>query len=84
MLVVTPGSGTGSLRIPRLSARVAGGEVRGDLLFRLGDDQSFNANLQLASLELETLTRIASEYEATRLGADHRPGHAGRPEPGRA
>ena len=60
VLVVTPGSGTGSLRIPRLSARIAGGEVRGDLLFRLGDDQSFNANLQLASLELETLTRIAS------------------------
>ena len=57
---MTPGSGTGSLRIPRLSARIAGGEVRGDLLFRLGDDQSFNANLQLASLELETLTRIAS------------------------
>ena len=32
VLVVTPGSGTGSLRIPRLSARIAGGEVRGDLL----------------------------------------------------
>ncbi|MEJ7639207.1 MAG: hypothetical protein WKF75_14850, partial [Singulisphaera sp.] len=60
VLVVTPGSGTGSLRIPRLSARFAGGEVRGDLLFRLGDDRTFNANLQLASLELETLTRIAS------------------------
>lgn len=61
VLIVTPGSGTGSLRIPRLSVRFAGGEVRGDLLFRLGDDQTFNANLQLASLELETLTRIASE-----------------------
>ena len=61
VLVVAPGSGTGSLRIPRLSARIAGGEVRGDLLFRLGDDQSFHANLQLASVELETLTRIGSE-----------------------
>jgi len=60
VLVVTPGSGTGSVRIPRLSARFAGGEVRGDLLFRLGEDQSFLANLQLASLELATLTRIAT------------------------
>jgi translocation and assembly module TamB len=60
-LVVSPSKGTGSLHIRRWSARLAGGTVRGDAAFRLGGDRSFHAQVQVAGIELLTLSRLDPE-----------------------
>lgn len=60
-LVVSPATGSGTLNVRRWSARLAGGTVRGDAAFRLGADRSFQAQLQVAGLDLLTLSRLDPE-----------------------
>ena len=60
-LVLAPVTGAGVLRLRHWSARFAGGQVRGDATLRLGADRSFQSEIQLTQVDLETLARIESD-----------------------
>ncbi|HMB06250.1 MAG TPA: AsmA-like C-terminal region-containing protein, partial [Isosphaeraceae bacterium] len=60
-LVLAPESGAGILQVRRWSARLAGGQVRGDASIRLGTDRAFQGEVQLTDVDLETLARIQSD-----------------------
>ncbi|HWE37178.1 MAG TPA: AsmA-like C-terminal region-containing protein [Isosphaeraceae bacterium] len=55
-----PDVGSGTLRIPRWSARVAGGRAWGTGLLRLGADSRHAGTIEFAALDLETLARAAA------------------------
>jgi translocation and assembly module TamB len=60
-LAVEPGSGVGTLRLRRWSTRFAGGQLRGEGSIRLGGNRSFQGEVVLTGVDLETLTRVLSE-----------------------
>jgi translocation and assembly module TamB len=53
--------GNGVLRVRRGSARVAGGQARADASFRVGDDRSFQVDVSVAGVDLETIARLGSD-----------------------
>jgi translocation and assembly module TamB len=55
-----PDAGSGTLRIPRWSARVAGGRAWGTGLLRLGAETGHAGTIEFAGLDLETLARAAA------------------------
>ncbi len=57
----TGGFGSGVVQLRRYSGRIAGGRFHGDGWFHLGEDQSFQATLNLTDVELESITRIESD-----------------------
>lgn len=59
--LVTNAGGSGVLQVRRASARLAGGQVRGDASLRVGSDRSFQVDLTLGGVDLETVARVASE-----------------------
>ncbi|HEX8201828.1 MAG TPA: AsmA-like C-terminal region-containing protein, partial [Isosphaeraceae bacterium] len=59
-LAYSPG-GTGTLRVRSWTARLAGGHLRGNLSFRIGSDRSYQGDLTLAQVDLEPITRVATE-----------------------
>jgi translocation and assembly module TamB len=60
-LTAAGGNGTGVLRLRQWSARLAGGQFRGDASFRIGTDRTFESNLTLADLDLEPIVRAFTE-----------------------
>jgi translocation and assembly module TamB len=54
------GFGAGTVQVRRWSARLAGGQVRGDARFRVGYDRSFQGDVALAGLDLELIARTLS------------------------
>lgn len=52
-----PDAGSGTLRVPRWSARVAGGRAWGTGLLRLGSETGHAGTIEFAALDLETLAR---------------------------
>lgn len=67
-LIVTPASGNGALHLRRLSARLAGGVVRGDGTFRIGQDRAFESQAQLAGVDLQAFTRLMSDSKNASSG----------------
>lgn len=59
--VFNPSSGTGSVQLRPSTARVSGGQVRGDASFRIGSDRTFQGQVQLADIDLQTLNRLATD-----------------------
>ncbi len=57
-LVVEPASGAGTVRVRGGSTRFAGGQVRGEGSIRLGADRSFQGEVVLTGVDLETLARV--------------------------
>ncbi len=60
-VVLMPETGSGVIHVRSWSARLAGGQLRGDITLRLGDDRSFQTLVQLSSLDLQSLARIESD-----------------------
>ena len=60
-LSLDPGGRNGVLQVRRWSSRLAGGQLRGDAWFHLGDDRSFRADVQVAALDIQTFVRLASD-----------------------
>src|SRR5262249_4944990 len=65
-LVISPQTGAGVLNLRHWSARLSGGQIRGNAVFRLGEDRSFQSQVQLSAIDLQTLMRI--ETDASRPG----------------
>ena len=57
-IVLSPSSGIGSVHSRHWAAHLAGGSVMGNTLLRLGADRSFQAEVRLAGVDLEVLTRL--------------------------
>jgi translocation and assembly module TamB len=57
-LEMIPATGDGSIHSRHWTARVAGGSVRGNASNRFGIDRSFQAELQLAGVDLEVLSKF--------------------------
>jgi translocation and assembly module TamB len=55
------GSATGQLHLHRWTTRLAGGNVRGDARFHFGADYSFQSEIHVNDVDLETLTRVGTE-----------------------
>ncbi|WP_406697260.1 AsmA-like C-terminal region-containing protein [Singulisphaera sp. Ch08] len=68
VLAFTPSTGTGTVQIRPSSARVAGGQVRGDGSFRVGADRSFQGQVKLADIDLHTLNRLGSDSHRLATG----------------
>jgi translocation and assembly module TamB len=60
-LTVEPGSGVGTLRLRRWTTRFAGGQIRGEGSIRLGANQSFQGEVVLTNVDLETVARVHTE-----------------------
>ncbi len=56
-----PEMGVGALHIRQGSVRVAGGQFRGEASFRVGRDRSFQTQISLNNVDLQTLTRLSSD-----------------------
>lgn len=67
-LVFTPSTGAGSLQLRQTSARFAGGRVRGDASLRLGNDRSFQGQVELTSIDLHTLNQVGSDSNRLATG----------------
>lgn len=63
-IAYSPARATGALNVRHWSARLAGGQVRGDASVRFGEDRSFHTQVQLSGIDLQTISRI--ETESTR------------------
>jgi translocation and assembly module TamB len=59
-LVVEPATGAGSVRVRGGSTRFAGGQIRGEGSIRLGADRSFQGEVVLAAVDLESVARVLS------------------------
>jgi hypothetical protein len=60
-LNLSPVSKTGSFRVQRLTARVAGGRVQANALLRLGAEKAFTVAANLNGLDLEILSRLFTD-----------------------
>jgi len=60
--------GTGIAHVRHWSGRVAGGRARGDGLFRLGADRSFQTTTVFDGMDIETVTRLTSDSPQTNSG----------------
>ena len=49
------------MNVRRWSARVAGGQAHGDARFRLGTDRSFQSEVVLTDVDLESIARVESD-----------------------
>jgi translocation and assembly module TamB len=72
-LVTTGGQGqavmsTGTIHLRRFTARVAGGSLRGDAWFRVGEERAFSSTLNLDALDLETIARVYSDAQRPASG----------------
>jgi translocation and assembly module TamB len=67
-LVFVPGGASGVLQVRQWSARLAGGQLRGDAWFHLGEDRAFRAETQLASLDIQMFTRLATDVRRPASG----------------
>jgi translocation and assembly module TamB len=67
-LLYTPATSRGSLVVPDWSTRLAGGRVQGNARFQVGLDRSFQADLRLESLDLETIVRSLSDVRRPASG----------------
>lgn len=59
-LILPGGNDPGTVRVRQWTARLAGGQFRGDATFRIGTDRAFDSNLTLANLDLEPVARAYS------------------------
>ena len=66
--IVVPPGGSGTVRIRRWTARLAGGRIRGDASFRFGADRSFKTDLILSDIDLETIARSRSKSSRSTTG----------------
>lgn len=57
---LSPSSGIGSFRSRHWVARVAGGSARGNVFMRLGEERSFQTEVNFTDVDLETLSRSHS------------------------
>ncbi len=57
----SPSAHAGSLQVTRLSAKVAGGQIVGKSLFRLGEAERFQSSFQLSQLDLDALTHAYTD-----------------------
>ncbi len=74
------GDPAGVAHLRRWSARLAGGQVRGDAWFRLGTDRAFSSTVEVSGIDIEPFARIESQAirpatgrvtgKITLLGAD--------------
>ncbi len=60
-LSLVPETGSGVLQVRRWSSRLAGGQLRGDAWFHLGEDRAFRAEVQLAALDLQAIARLMTD-----------------------
>lgn len=67
-LVTTDARGAGVLSVRRGTARLAGGHAQGDASFRFGADRTFQVDLGLAGVDLETIARVESEARRPATG----------------
>ncbi len=67
-VILTPGTGTGWLQVRRWSARFAGGQIRGDARFNIGEDRAFQGEVVLAAIDLESILLIESEVRRPASG----------------
>jgi translocation and assembly module TamB len=57
-ITLSPASGIGALHTRHWTGHLAGGSVRGNGWIRLGQDRTFQTDLQLSDVDLEILTRL--------------------------
>ncbi|MDR3632686.1 MAG: AsmA-like C-terminal region-containing protein [Isosphaeraceae bacterium] len=67
-LVLTPGAEGGRIQVRRWSARFAGGNLHGDALLRVGGDESFQADVTLANVDVEAVARLVSDSRRSESG----------------
>ncbi len=67
-MVLEPATGSGVVTVRHWSTRLAGGQVRGDARLRLGNDRSFQAQVQLADVDLQAITRLESDVARPATG----------------
>ena len=67
-LVTSLGGHAGVLTVRRWSARVAGGTANGNGRFRLGEDRSFQTEVNLAAVDLESIARVESAGKPSASG----------------
>ncbi len=60
-LTYTPSGAVGVLQVRNWSMRLAGGQMEGNSQFRLGPNSSYEGNVQITQLDLEILTRVATD-----------------------
>lgn len=60
-LVSNGGEPTGMAHLRRWSARLAGGQLRGDAWFRLGADRAFSSTVDLTGIDIEPFTRLETQ-----------------------
>jgi translocation and assembly module TamB len=63
-----PRNGIGVLQIHRLSARVAGGQIRNDARFHFGGHSAYTSDAQISSLDLETVVRLFADVRRPATG----------------
>ena len=59
-LDLSPTTGSGSFQARHWAGRVAGGNVSGNVLVRLGEERSFHSEVQLDNVDLEVISRLES------------------------
>ncbi len=67
-LVLNPTTGTGQLHVRHWNARIAGGRVRGNALLHVGTEPSFQGEVVVTELDLESVTRLMSDARRTESG----------------
>jgi translocation and assembly module TamB len=60
-LSLVPETGSGVLQVRRWSSRLAGGHLRGDAWFRLGEDRAFRSDVQLSAIDLQAIARLLTD-----------------------
>ncbi|WP_422925000.1 AsmA-like C-terminal region-containing protein [Singulisphaera sp. PoT] len=60
-LSYAPDASLGTVHIRQASVRLAGGQIRGEANFRIGRDRTFQGQVQLNGVDLQTLARINSD-----------------------
>ncbi len=67
-LEVDPNTGFGSFHARHWTARLAGGSVQGTTWLRLGGDKTFQADVELAGVDLGIITRLESDSKRPASG----------------
>ena len=67
-LEMNPSTGFGTINARHWNARLAGGTVRGSAWLRLGGDRSFQSDVQLSAVDIETIARLHSNGKRSASG----------------
>lgn len=67
-LTYHPEAGFGSLQVRRMTARLAGGRLRGDARYHFGSEPSFTSEFHVDEVNLETFARLFTDSRRPAIG----------------